>query len=162
MLPGVMNMPLDFKYKKVFLKGCPRHEKYDDFWRKHPPMSPQHWAKIFSPFDALEGFDEAISNKEVLYEPRRILSEDEKDKLNRRLSTLHSLTYNGRVARINRPEVRVTYFVPCTDENSEWYGTGGQYKTINGIVRRVDFIVSHTIEIGGKAIPIDDISEIFL
>lgn len=45
--------------------GRPRHEKYSDFWRKHIPMDPTHRAKQFAPFDALDGFGEAIAEKEM-------------------------------------------------------------------------------------------------
>ena len=57
---GYMPMPISFRYKTLFLMGRPRHEKYDDFWRKHPPMDHVHRAKIFAPFDALAGFDDII------------------------------------------------------------------------------------------------------
>lgn len=59
---GEMSMPVNFKYRKLFLHGRPKHEKFDDFWRKHPPMGTVHRAKIFAPFDALVGFDEAIES----------------------------------------------------------------------------------------------------
>ena len=108
-------------------------------------MSAAHRAKIFSPFDALAGFDEAIAAKDVLYEPKRVLSEGEMEELNRKLSYLHSLTYNGTAARSNRPEVTVTYFVPCRDKNNEWYECGGRYKEYTGVVRNVDFTVECAI-----------------
>ena len=60
---GAMQMPAGFKYKDILRRGRPRHEKYDSFWLKHPPMSPSRWAKIFAPFDALDGFDGRIMNK---------------------------------------------------------------------------------------------------
>ena len=117
---GAMAMPLDFKYKNVLQRGRPKHNKYDDFYRKHPPMDRVRWAKIFAPFDALDGFDEAVGAKLVQYEERHDLSECEKEELDQKLSTLHSLTYNGRVARQNKPAVEVKYFSPCTDVHSEW------------------------------------------
>jgi len=49
-----------FKYKTALAADRPKHEKYDDFWLKHPPMDLKRRAKIFSPFDALKGFSEAI------------------------------------------------------------------------------------------------------
>ncbi len=61
---GAMAMPQGFKYRSVFLRGKPRHQKYDDFWRKHPPMPAAHWAKIFAPFDALSGFSEELVSSE--------------------------------------------------------------------------------------------------
>jgi hypothetical protein len=152
-----MAMPLDFKYKNVLQRGRPRHDKYDNFYRKHPPMDTVRWAKIFAPFDALDGFDEAVNSKLVLYEERRDLSECEMEQLNQVLSALRSLTYNSRVARTHRPQVSITYFSPCTDRHSEWYGRGGIYRTITGTVRRVD---RDRICLTDTDIPLDDIIEI--
>ena len=59
-------MPPDFKYKDVFKKGRPTHHEWDNFRRKHPPMPASRWAKIFAPFDALKGFDEAIKSQEEI------------------------------------------------------------------------------------------------
>ena len=52
--------PSTFKYQKVLEKGRPVHEPNDDFLRKHPRMDLTRRAKIFSPFDALKGYDEEI------------------------------------------------------------------------------------------------------
>lgn len=159
MVIGYMPMPPDFKYKELFLKGRPRHEKFDDFWRKHPPMDTTRRAKIFAPFDALAGFDEAIASKHVLYESRRSLSETEKAEINRRLTSLRSLTRNGKTFRQHKPEVTVTYFCPCTDVNSEWYRSGGYYQTLTGICEKIDDI-SRGIIVNGLTIPFDDITSV--
>ena len=127
---GAMQMPAGFKYKEVLRRGRPSHEKWDSFFIKHPPMAPSRWAKIFAPFDALDGFDERIRAKEETYTERKELDEGEKEELNRKLCYLHTLTMNGRLARQNRPTVAITYFSPCTDIENDWYGCGGQYKTI--------------------------------
>ena len=50
-----------FRYSKVLEKGKPVHNPGDDFYIKHPPMNLSRRAKIFSPFDALKGYDEAIA-----------------------------------------------------------------------------------------------------
>lgn len=55
-------LPSNFKYTKVLEAGKPVHIKYDDFYLKHPPMDLGRRAKIFSPFDALKGFREAIDD----------------------------------------------------------------------------------------------------
>ena len=68
---GYMPMPVSFHYRALFLQGRPRHEKFDDFWLKHPPMDHVHRAKIFAPFDALAGFDDCIHAKGVLYEEKK-------------------------------------------------------------------------------------------
>ena len=56
-----MRMPSAFRYRDVFLKGKPRHERYDAFRIRHPEMDPGRRAKIFAPFDALQGFGEEIT-----------------------------------------------------------------------------------------------------
>ena len=150
-------MPADFPYRTIFLKGRPQHEKYDDFWLRHPPMNPGRRAKIFAPFDALAGFDDAVASKEVLYEPKRHLSESEKERLDKRLRLLAALTRNGKEARQNRPAAEVTYFVPCSDKNSFAYGLEGTYNTVAGFVERVS---RYAITIDGKDIPLEDVAGI--
>lgn len=64
-MTGTSGMPASFKYKDVYQKGFPRHDGWDWFRRRHPPMPASRWAKIYAPFDALRGFDEAIKAKET-------------------------------------------------------------------------------------------------
>ena len=85
---GVMAMPANFRYREVFLKGRPRHDRYDPFRIRHPSMDRGHRAKIFAPFDALEGFDEGIRNKELQYCERKELSEDEAEAISNTLNKL--------------------------------------------------------------------------
>ena len=59
-LPGDMEMPAGFSYREVICKGRPLHDGIDPFRIRHPQMDPGRRAKIFAPFDALRGFDEAI------------------------------------------------------------------------------------------------------
>ena len=157
---GYMPMPASFSHKEAFLHGRPRHLKYDDFWRRHPPMSTGHRAKIFAPFDALRGFDFCIMSKEVQYTERLDLSETQKEQLDHQLALLQSLTYNGRAARENHPTAEITYFEACTDTENFAYGKGGQYKTITGIVSKVDTIISRAITINSQAVSLDTVSEI--
>ncbi len=58
----------NFRYEKVIEKGKPIHDKYDSFSAKHPSMDLNRRAKIFSPFDALKGFNEAILETEEAVE----------------------------------------------------------------------------------------------
>ena len=67
---GVMAMPVNFRYREVFLRGKPRHDRCDPFRIRHPSMDRRKRAKIFAPFDALRGFSEAVASKDVLYEDR--------------------------------------------------------------------------------------------
>ena len=55
----------NFKYQKVYDKGKPVHKKDDSFSIKHPAMDLSRRAKIFSPFDALKGFDEELEKTET-------------------------------------------------------------------------------------------------
>ena len=127
-------------------------------------MPASRWAKIFSPFDALKGFSEAVSSKEVQYVSRIELDADAEAELSRRLEVLHNLTWNGRMARANRVIASVKYFVPCRDENNFAFGNAGQYETVTGMVLKVDTEVWKGITIqteeAKKVIGFDDILEI--
>ena len=82
------------------------------------------------------------------------------EELSRRLTVLHNLTFNSRMARANRVQVTVTYYEPCSDENSEAYGLRGQYKTITGICWNVDAEVNQTILVDRKKLSLSDVLRI--
>ena len=157
---GYMPMPANFRYMAVLSKGMPEHDRWDSFRLKHPSMPAGKWAKIFSPFDALRGFNEAVAAKEVLYEFKRELSDEEREELDRRLSILQRLTYNGKVARENKVSASITYYVPCGDKDHSAYGYRGQYITVSGIVWNVDTAVTHSVLIGDQRIRFSDIVDI--
>ena len=73
---GDFPMPEDFRYKDVYLKGKPQHSKTDPFRLRHPSMDVRKRAKIFAPFNALKGYNEAVAAKNVLYEDKRELNEE--------------------------------------------------------------------------------------
>ena len=154
---GAMAMPANWGYTDVFIKGYPEHERFDSFRLKHPSMDYGRRAKIFSPFDALKGFSEAVAAKEVQYEFKRELDDYEKDELDRRLGILHGLTFNGRMARKNKVTATITYYIPCTDKDNFAYGYRGQYVTVDGVIWNVDSDVTHSLTIGNKRIRFDDI-----
>ncbi len=56
------------RYRKVYERGKPKHAPFDDFSIKHPAMDLSRRAKIFSPFDALKGFNEEIASTEQSFE----------------------------------------------------------------------------------------------
>ena len=60
------------------------------------PMAVERRAKQFAPFAALKGFEDAVREKEIIYEPRRILSEEKKNELDMKLGRYH--TVKGDVA----------------------------------------------------------------
>lgn len=157
---GYMPMPASFSRRSLFLAGRPRHQRNDNFWCRHPPMDRLHRAKIFAPFDALAGFDECIQAKEVLFEQKRSLSEDETADLDEKLCMLRALIYNSKVSGLNRPSAVITCFFPCSDPQNEWYEKGGQYKDVAGTVSKVDAVISMTVTVDDQVISFDDIYSI--
>ena len=157
---GNINPPDNFEYTEILKQGKPHHEKFDDFYRRHPFMDVSKRAKIFSPFDALKGFGEATAGKRVQYQPKIILVEEIQDEISRRLDILHRLTINSRIARQNHIVVSVTYFVPCSDKNHEAYGYRGSYLTIEGVCKNVDSVISKTITVDDVVIEFDYILSI--
>ena len=157
---GVMPMPAGFRYRDVFLKGRPQHDRYDNFRIRHPQMDVGKRAKIFAPFDALRGFNFAILMKNELYEDQLVLSPEDQEELDRRFGILHNLTYNSRMARANRVQVVVTYYEPCSDVNSESYGSQGQYKTVTGICWNVAAEITRTILVDEMRIQMENIRSI--
>lgn len=157
---GFMTMPDNFRYRDVFLLGKPQHDRYDRFSMKHPPMNVGRRAKIFSPFDALKGFNEAVAAKEIRYTNQIELAEEDQKEINRKLTVLHNLTCNSRKARQNQVEVIVTYYIPCSDVNHDAYGLQGIYKTITGVCWNVDYEIKKEIVVGQKRIPFERILQI--
>ena len=157
---GYMPMPADFKYADVLAAGRPVHRQRDVFAIKHPAMSPGKRAKIFSPFDALKGFTDAVEAKDELYVERTELSEDECAGLDSIIAELQELVRNGSAARENNVIVTVTHFVPCADENSDAYGSRGQYVETTGVVSCIDTLVKKTMTVDGKMIGFANILKI--
>ncbi len=125
------------KYGDIIFQDRPTHDG-DLFSRRHPRMSQLNRAKIFAPFAALVGFDDRVHRKEKVYVPKHELDADEEWELNRRLYDLYCLTANSRLARANSVSVSVEYYEPCNDEENDAYQVKGQYRTITGIVVRID------------------------
>lgn len=110
-------------------------EKYGDILdlsrpepsRRHPRMPLGSRAKIFSPFAALRGFDEELSEESAQTRrvPRAGLSEEEQAAL------------SARLARLARGEgVTVRYFSP--DRLHPEDPPVGSYQTVTGLVQAVD------------------------
>ena len=151
-------IPEGFRYREVLLRGKPIHEKFDSFSIRHPSMPLEKRAKIFSPFDALKGFDEAISSKDVIYEYRKTLSEEDMQILDQKVCLLQQFTMNGKSARVNRIPVEITYFYFLEDPGLQ--EEKGSYLTDNGILMKVDDFSRMLILNDDKRIPIDDIISI--
>ncbi len=162
-----MDIPDAFPYREVFLRGRPRHE-HDDFCRLHPPMERGKRAKIFAPFDALDGYGGAIRAKNTLYTDKILLSAEQTVELDRRLTALKNMLderVRGRRTAGGRPlaplpRVKVTYFVPCGDRFHDAFGRLGTYETAEGPCLSVDPDAARTVRVGGLTIAFDDIAEI--
>ena len=91
------------------------------------------------------------------------LDADEEWELNRRLNILYGLTANSRLARTNHVAVSIEYYVPCSDPDNDAYGRKGLYRTVTGMVRKVDS-VNQALSLSGKdgdhVIPFADIYDI--
>ncbi|MBQ7982487.1 MAG: hypothetical protein IJ302_02880, partial [Clostridia bacterium] len=99
--------------------------------RTRPPMPMSDRAAQFSPFSALTGYDDAIT------ETARLT--DEKTDLNEEVLTVLNRKYQILAEHLDeQPEITVTYFKP--DERK----AGGAYAVIEGVVKRLD-PVEHTI-----------------
>lgn len=118
----------------------------------HPRMSLRDRAAQFSPFAALNGYDEAVRETARLTERERELDEDEQERLNHSLQLLQEyVTGEGAAGEVL---VTVTYFEP--DEKK----TGGRYVSYTGTVKRID-VAGRKLIMGDKTeIPIERIQEI--
>lgn len=114
---------------------------------KHPRMSIQNRAAIFSPFAALSGHAGAIAETARLTEQRIELDEDTKAELDRRQALLLEHIRE-------QPEITVTWFQP--DERKE----GGAYLTTTGRLKKIDEVYRALYLADGNRIPLDDVIEI--
>ncbi len=149
---------MDDAYGDILNLQRPVHDG-DVFSRRHPKMPRLNRAKVFAPFAALTGFGSAVRSKEVPYVPRHIPDADEVRALDRALNGLYLATRTGALAQRNRVEARVEYFVACADPNHEACGRDGLYRTVTGVVRRVD-PVNCVLVIADRIIPFGDIGRI--
>lgn len=113
----------------------------------HPRMRQLDRAAQFSPFAALTGYDAAVAETGRLTDERLELAEEEKEVIGLRLQLL--LEHLDE-----RPEVTIIYFVP--DERK----TGGAYKSVTGIVKKIDEYERSIALFGGERIPIEEVSQI--
>lgn len=111
---------------------------------RHPPMSSMNRAAQFSPFAALNGYDDAIRETGRLTQERVELTQERREELDRTLS--------GLLQRIREcPEIRVTYFVP--DERK----AGGSYATAEGRLKKVDPWKRELVLTNGLRVDMDEV-----
>lgn len=128
-----------------------RHPHHEAANRPH--MSLYDRAAQFSPYAALVGFDGVIAETGRLTDRKIELSESEKAFLDQKLTLIDDKVQTN-------PEITVVYFVPDSLKD------GGKYQEYTGKVRQIDAVERTIVFLAangrsaGKAIPIDDISEI--
>ena len=105
-------------------------------------------AKIFAPFAALRGYEDAIAAKERIVVERRELSEEAKEELDQNLQTILRQLEQGE-----HPVVTVVYFQKDRD------GEKGEYLQVTGVVAKV-LLDSRQIQIVERKILLDDVYEI--
>lgn len=99
----------------------------------------------FAPFAALTGYGEKIGETARRTDGRKLLEEDAREELDRRLGRLEAEAES-------RPEVKITYFVP--DEKK----AGGSYAEACGAVERVDLSAGTLTLSTGETLRLGDIS----
>lgn len=127
--------------------GSGAQDYADILYMEYPPagrkerISSGDRAAQFAPFAALAGYEEVIREEGRITRSMRILSEDERERLDRQLSHV-----TGRV--------QITYFIP--DEKRE----GGAYEVVCGVIKQINRNTRTVIMEDRTVIPVDRISDI--
>ena len=123
------------RYEKLLASERPTHDQ-DDFSAKHPPMPREKRAKLFAPFDALTGYNEALDEQEIVWQERAELGEAKRQELDDKLQQLWRLykerKRSGKWA-FEPPVVTVTYFEEAPGQDGR-----GLYRTLTGAVVKMD------------------------
>ena len=114
---------------------------------KHPRMPLIDRAAQFSPFAALTGLGAALDETARLTDARIELSEERKEEINLALRRLQEQIASGEA-----PRVKITCF--CPDDKK----SGGAYRTVAGVVKKVDEFEKMLILRDGERIPFWDIA----
>lgn len=127
----------------------PLNRSYDDIIDLPRPVSPRRKlmpplgrAAQFAPFAALTGFEEEIDETARLTDRCPELTEEDFLRLNRQLCDLMGCLHE-------QPEVALTVFEP--DEKKP----GGAYRSVTGVVRRIDETGQTIILTDGRVIPFE-------
>lgn len=107
-------------------------------------MSNYERAAQFSPFAALTGYEDIISETARLTDERVELSDEYREAIERKLQKIYDNLEED-------PEVNIVYF--SADEKK----SGGKYITVSGRIKYVDEIERTIAMRGGEKIYIDDI-----
>ena len=114
--------------------------------KNHPRMSIENRASQFSPFAALTGYENAITETKRLTEEKKILTNDMLEEINQKLTEIKE--------NLNKDLYKITYFKK--DEKKE----GGKYLTITDTVIKIDPINKYLLTKNNTKINLYDIEEI--
>ena len=135
-------------------------EKYEDIINcSRPksdriPMAVADRAKIFMPFAALKGYDEAVDDKKRLFTKRIELTEERKEELDRQI-----YLFKTSITKGEQLEAVIKYFEGDERASMEKKEEVGKYIDIIGKVSKVDEF-RRRIKINDKYIGMEDILEI--
>lgn len=115
---------------------------------RHAPMSNGDRAAQFSPFAALTGYEEIISETARQTTPRIELEESELQMLN---AQYQYLQMNIK----EQPVVHITYF------EEDRFKEGGSYQTIKACIKKIDAHNKQVVLTSGQSIPMGDIIHLF-
>ena len=112
----------------------------------HKRMSNYERRAQFMPFSALVGYKEAVVETARITDDKIILDEEAKEILDNKINLIKSKLSL-------KPNVSITYFIPDKSKS------GGSYKNISGIVKKID-LYKKFIVINDNKINIYDITDI--
>ena len=125
------------KYKDII--NLPHHTS-----KKYPRMPIEKRASQFSPFQALTGYEEKITEIKRITEDKIEITEEYKQLLNKKIKD----SYN------NKKVVTITYFI------KDKIKKGGAYKKEKGIIKKIDSYNGQIILEDNKKISINEIIDI--
>ena len=132
----------DFPYKDILYLEHPTS-------LNHPRMSLINRAGQFSPFAALTGYEDKVKETARYTDTEIYLSEDEEEIIRNKLNIIEENIKN-------KVEVTITYFVKDKRKS------GGEFKTISGIVKKIDTYNNVIIFTDKNKISLDNIIDIIL
>ena len=100
-----------------------------------PSMSRADRAKIFIPFAALKGYDEAIEEKQRLRIEKTELSQEKKEELDIKMQFLEHELSKGQ-----RTVIKINYFQKDLKASEEEEREVGEYMSIEGELKKIDMI----------------------
>ena len=138
-------------------KKRPSHDG-DAFSRQHPKMPRSNRAKLFMPFDALDGFDETMEAETVETIHPVPLTEEMKTELGEKLQTLEARLSTLPPKRYDRKgllPIAVLYFEEDQSQTAlHKDGPRGHYHWLTGDLLDID-ILSHSINLSGRPLRLD-------